>query len=327
MRDLILDLPNQVQNAIKVDVSNKNSINKSLVFSKIIFCGMGGSALASGIFADLFLPNKDTYICRDWKLPSNADNKSLIIIVSYSGNTREMLSVFKEASDKKMSLVILTSGGKLLDLANDTKYPIYVIPQKNIPPRLSIGWQLAGLAKILIEFGVLSKIILNQFSLLNVNSSRAESIAKKAVKKIKNKIPVIYSFPFLKNISYLWKTNFNENTKIPAFFNCLPELNHNEIEGYSKHYRKIIMPIFLFINDNKISDNRSVRLATIEIIKKSGYQVLPIELNGHTIFEKVFYGIILSYWTSYHLALSTKVNPLPNENVNKIKEKISKISL
>ncbi len=325
MRDLILNFPEQISKALKIDVLNKNSINRSLVFDKIIFCGMGGSALASGIFSDLFLAHKDTHICRHWQLPPNVDNKSLIIIISYSGNTQEMLTIFKEASDKKLSLAILTSGGKLFELANNFKYPIYLIPQKDIPPRLSTGWQLVGLAKILIEFGILSKIILDQFSLLNVSSSKAESVAKKIVKKIKNKIPIIYSFPFLKHLSYLWKTNFNENAKVPAFFNCLPELDHNEIEGYIKYYRKTIIPLFLFINDNKVSENRSLIKIVIEIIKKLGYQVLTIELMGHTLFEKFFYGIILSYWTSYYLALARRVNPLPNENINKIKERISKI--
>ncbi len=321
MRDLILNFLDQFKKALEIEVANKSFIIKKSDFKNVIFCGMGGSSAASGIVADLFLKNICFYFCRDYKLPAFADENSLIMAISYSGDTSETLNCFNEALSRNLNLAVISSGGELSKLAKFKNIPYFLVPEKNIPPRMSIGYQIIGLIKILIAFGALTNESLGFFKNLKLDAGKMEKTGKILAKKLVNKIPVIYSVFGLKSLGYLWKTNFNENSKVHAFSNVFPEINHNETEAFlSKKFKKLIFPIFLEFNfDGQMKKPVD---AGIKAIKKSKYSVELVKLIGANDAEKIIYGIILSYWISYYLALFLKVDPILDKNISWIKSKI-----
>jgi len=321
MKEIIAKFLDQFQSALNIKVSSPNFIKAGSVFDKVIFCGMGASASASGIVSDLFLKNICFHFCRDYKLPSFTDENSLIIIVSYSGNTDEAISCFQEVFSKNLNLAVIASDGELVKLAKFKNIPYFLISEKGIPPRMSIGYQMIGLVKILIAFGILTNETLGFFKDLKIDSGKLEKIGKILAKKFVNKIPVIYSVADFKSLAYLWKTNFNENSKIHAFSNVFPEINHNEIESFlSKKWQRSVAPIFLESDSERIF-KKSVEMG-IKAIKKSKYFVEIIKLVGTNDVEKTIYGIILSYWISYYLAVLLKVDPVSNKNIIWIKSQI-----
>ncbi|MFA5228414.1 MAG: SIS domain-containing protein [Candidatus Paceibacterota bacterium] len=265
-------------------IKNKERFKKS---KDIFVVGMGGSHIAGEIIKDIFPELKIKIHC-DYGLPAEINTKSLLILSSYSGNTEEVLDSLKFALKTKIPLIIISSGGQLLEIAKIKRLPYIELPDKNIPPRMALGYSINAFLKIINKK-------------IDYKITDQEKLGKEISKKIKGTIPLIYSSNKNKSIGYVWKINFNENSKNPAFNNVFPELNHNEIEGLNKKYFS-----FILIEDDK--DHPRIKLR-MNIFKKK-YKTINLKDNPINL-------IILSLWTSYYLALLNKVDPI---NVNKIEE-------
>jgi len=148
MKQAILDFPQQFQKGI--EAAQEVGTNKN--FSNIIICGMGGSALPANLLItykpDLELP---VYIPRNYELPPQANENSLVICISYSGNTEETISCYEEAAKRNLDPVVVTTGGELKKLADESK--IAEIPS-GIQPRQAIGYQFSALLQILSNCGI-----------------------------------------------------------------------------------------------------------------------------------------------------------------------------
>lgn len=267
---------------------------KKLKKSKDYFVvGMGGSHLAGDIIRDIF-PDLDLKIHSDYGLPNKINKKSLLILSSFSGNTEEVLDSLNCALKVGIPLIIISSGGQLIEIAKAKELPYIELPDKEIPPRMALGYSIKALLKM-----VNKKI---DFKLSN-----QENLGKEISKKIKGTIPLIYSSNKNKSVGYIWKINFNENSKNPAFNNVFPELNHNEIEGLNKKDFS-----FIIIEDDL--DHPRIKLR-MKIFKKN-YKTITIKDNPINL-------IILSLWTSYYLALENKVDPINVNSIEALKKELS----
>ncbi|MCX7589495.1 MAG: bifunctional phosphoglucose/phosphomannose isomerase [Patescibacteria group bacterium] len=305
MREKILDLINQFDWI--PEIFNKKD-NQS--YDRVIVCGMGGSHLAADILQSLNL-NLEIFIWTDYGLPDLNLKKSLIIIDSYSGDTEEAISSFSEAKKRNLNLGIITSGGKLLDLAKKYKISYIQIPKSNIQPRMALIYQILALLKFLNQENEIKKLkkIKNKINLLIL-----EKEAKKLVPKIYGLIPIIYSSNQNKALAYILKIKFNESSKIPAFYNIFPELNHNEMQGFdtsfniNKNIKKLINN-FLFIFLNDFSDNKLIKKrikTTSALYKQKGLNVLNFSLNSknkNNFWFKIVNFLFLTDWLCYYLSL------------------------
>lgn len=271
-------------------IKNVKKLKKSKDFFVV---GMGGSHLAGDIIRDIF-PDLDIKIHSDYGLPNKINKKSLLILSSFSGNTEEVLDSLNCALKVRIPLIIISSGGQLIEIAKAKELPYIELPDKEIPPRMALGYSIKALLKM-----VNKKI---DFKLSN-----QENLGKEISKKIKGTIPLIYSSNKNKSVGYIWKINFNENSKNPAFNNVFPELNHNEIEGLNKKDFS-----FILIEDDL--DHPRIKLR-MEIFKKN-YKTITIKDNPINL-------IILSLWTSYYLALENKVDPINVNSIEALKKELS----
>ena len=298
-------------------------------FSRIMVCGVGGSALM-GDFFSFFQTNGFSPLSpaipvlnhRSYDLPADADENTLIICVSYSGKTEEALSAFDKAKERHLEVAGITCGGTLGEMLQKYKTPWVKIPQDNIPPRTSLGYQLAAMVKILMAYGLLDLSAQNALSLLpeKVVPSNFENQAKLLCSKLVHKIPVIYSSHNNRVLARLWKICLNENTKVPAFYNFFPELNHNEMVGWTKNLGPFYL---LFLRDKEDLPRISKRMdLTAELLKKQGLPVDFIEIQGENALEKIFWALIFGDWLSYHLALFYGVDPTPVAMVEDLKQKL-----
>jgi len=297
-------------------------------FNKVLFCGMGGSALTSDLFKyfksrnfEPLHPNIPILVHRNYSLPAYTDPNTLVVCISYSGNTEETVSAFQKAKELNLEVAGIVSGGKLADLFNENKTPWIKLPS-GLPPRLSIGYQLAAITKILMAYGLLPFSAFSDIKELStgIEPGKHEADAKKLAAELANKIPVIYSSQENKVFSRIWKIKFNENTKIPAFFNTFPELNHNEMNGWSKN----IWPFqFLFMDDEEDYPEIKKRMqVTGEMLKSLGYPVSKIKVEGGNPLQKAFSVISYGDWLSYYLALNYDTDPFPVEIVEEFKKRL-----
>lgn len=270
-----------------------------------VVTGMGGSHLAADLLkaAKLDLP---LMIHKNYglpKLPLEVLQKSLIIASSYSGNTEEVIDAYQEARKNNIPLAAISVGGKLLELARADGIPYIQLPDTKIQPRLSLGFTTKALLALMKQKEALADA--NSITQL-LAPQDFEDEGQVLAKKLYGYVPVIYSSEVNEPIIYNWKIKFNETGKIPAFYNVLPELNHNEMTGFDaeKKTKKLCKGFyFIFLSDKEDHPRIQKRM---EILKKlyedRGLSVIVLELKGENPFHKIFSSLVLADWAAFYTA-------------------------
>jgi len=350
MRRIILDFPNQFR--IGVEAAKGVTLKPGVLMrwpENIIICGMGGSGLPGDILVTL--RPLDVFSYKTYHLPPQAGNESLIICISYSGNTEETLSSFNEALSRNLPLISITTGGKLAKLSKKYDVPLVKIPGPLIPPRLALGEMTASLIQVLVNHHILgpeiSEEILKVETFLDsekpstraklgagpvphrneVSGAGPENQGKKLAEKIFEKIPIIYASRRFREIGWIWKNSLNETAKVLAICNYFPELNHNETVGFWRINEMQIPNEKLYViilRDPEDSHPRILKQMEItrDLIKREGIKVEIIDMKGKTMLEKIFSSIILGFWTAYWLALEYKVDPTPIKTIEEFKRRL-----
>ena len=298
-------------------------------FNKVLICGMGGSALMGDFlvyfqtsgFASL-APKIPITTHRSYSLPDNADENTLIICISYSGQTEETISAFNKAIDSNFEVAGIACGGELAELFQKYITPWIKLPQDNIPPRTSLGYQLAAITRILMAYGLLNSDAQDVLTSLpeKIIPSDFETQAKMLCTKLGHKIPIIYSSQDNNTLARLWKIKFNENAKIPAFYNSLPELNHNEMVGWTKNLGSFSL-LFLRDKDDLPRIKKRMEL-TANLLGLQNIPINFVDVVGEGPLEKVFWASSFSDLLSYYLALFYGIDPTPVEMVEEFKKRL-----
>jgi glucose/mannose-6-phosphate isomerase len=277
-----------------------------------IAIGMGGSHLAADIL-NSYDPSFDILVHKNYGLPSLPEEvlkQSLIILNSYSGDTEEVIDSFYLALKRKLKMVSITSDGKLLELSKEYNVPFVKLPEPKIQPRLALGFHTKALLKILNKEKELKEISEIVYLL---KPEKLEEQGRELAQKIKNKIPIIYASEKNQAIAYIWKIKFNETSKIPAFYNVFPELNHNEMTGFDvKETTKNLSQNFIFLIFFDEEDHPKIqkRMTILKnLYEGRNLKVEVLKLEDQNKFHKIFSSLVLADWTSYYLAKEYKVEP------------------
>lgn len=332
LRQIILNSPNQLSWAI----DNWKPIIFKKKFANVILCGMGGSAWPIEFVVNYLttnpkmrLNNTPIIIHRNYGLPDEINKNSLMIFSSYSGNTEETIETYKAALKAGVKGVVMTSGGELEKLAIKNRTKILKIPEKNIPPRYSTGYMVGFLSKLLEDAKIMkdaSRDIIKTSEYLEkiLADGKLEERGRELAKKINGKIPIIYASVNYRIAAKVWKIKINENAKIPAFWNHIPEFNHNEMVGFTLADPKQFLIIVL---RNKEDNKEILKVMDIteKILVNRGFLLEDIEMKGSNFFSKIFSTTLLCDWCSYYLAILGGIDPAPVEMVNEFKEELIKI--
>lgn len=316
LREVTLNFPKQLE----ADLEFLNQLNISRrKFNKVIICGMGGSSQVGDLL--VYFKNADyaplnlklsVFTHRSYDLPPDTDENTLIICISYSGGTEETISSYEKAREHGIEIVGIACAGPVLgDLFQQNKTPWIKISNDKIPPRSSLGYQLAALVKIFVAYGLLPQGAQNALAKAarQIKPAELEDNAKLLSEKLFNKIPVIYSSENNKALARIWKIKFNENTKIPAFWNNLPELNHNEMQGWEKNLAPFHI---IFLQDDADLPRIQKRMGvTARLLKGKDIPCDFVKISGSDALEKLIYALVFGDWLSYHLAMAYGVDPTP----------------
>ena len=297
MKDSLFAFPKQF--GYEPEVHSQGPVAK---FDKFGLFGMGGS----GLLADTLLyfkPSLDIVSHKSYGLPNSDLSGRLLIFVSYSGHTEETIDSFKAALSNGHHLAVIATGGELLKLAKKLGILYVQLPQVGLQPRVALGHQLRAVLKLMgeeslyKEVGVIGKAL------------KIAGIAKEGsalAKKIGEKLPVIYASLENQLIAYNWKIRFNETAKIPAFFNVVPEMNHNELNGFDvkKGTKDLSSKMhFFFIEDANDHPKIRKRMTVMQkLYEDNGLSLTKVKLIGKNRIEKFLNGITLADWAAYHTA-------------------------
>jgi glucose/mannose-6-phosphate isomerase len=304
--------------------------------NKVVVLGMGGSAIGGDLMRTLVQEECKipVIIHRDYGLPPFVDEHTLLIASSYSGNTEETLSGFELALKTPAKKIAMTTGGKMLQLAEKYNVPVFKIEYR-AQPRAALGFSFIAALGVIQKLGFISDksadvaeavdVLVKLSAKLDENSPAKSNPAKQIAQRLYGNLPVIWGAGIASEIARRWKGQINENGKSWAIFEVFPELNHNAAVGFPlpKDLTSRIRVILL----RAPAYNARIKLrydVTSGLLKQAGVPFEFVDAEGSSPLAQMAGLISLGDYVSYYLAILYQVDPTPVKAINYLKEQLSK---
>jgi glucose/mannose-6-phosphate isomerase len=299
----------------------------------IIVAGMGGSAIGGELFKD-WASNKAEVpieVIRDYRLPAYAGQKTLAVVVSYSGETEETLSSFLDAIKKKCMVFCISSGGSLIEYAEKLSVPYLIVP-KGMPPRAALPYLFVPLMMAIEKLRVVSGVLyelseaIKLLELISKNCSLENPLKKNPAKSlaegINGTLPIVYGFGIFRGVAQRFKTQFNENSKIPSKWEYFSELDHNEVMGWEHPGNLAACLSTIFIRDEKEPSHIRNRIEITKTLISSASKIFETWSQGRSELARMLSTICIGDFTSVYLAILRNVDPTPVNTIASLKAKI-----
>jgi glucose/mannose-6-phosphate isomerase len=291
-------------------------------------CGMGGS----GVGGDLALAalgdraSRRVATVRSYGLPPRATPDSVVLCVSYSGNTEETLACYEAAEALGAERVVATTGGALAEAARGDGVPIIGMPA-GLQPRAAVGYMFVAAVEIAGMTGAGPGLHAEIDSTAAHIEERRDALQRQAedlAAQLQGSVPVIYGSDLTVPVAYRWKTQLNENGKVPAFTHELPEMNHNEIVGWEGAAEAgSFAAVFLEDSDQHPRVRQRVEL-TAELVEGLGAKVIRLESEGDTRTERMLSMVMLGDLVSLHAAAARGIDPSPVPIIERLKDQLGR---
>ncbi|TSC92440.1 MAG: glucose/mannose-6-phosphate isomerase [Candidatus Berkelbacteria bacterium Licking1014_7] len=304
---------------------------------KIVMTGMGGSSMGAALVKTLTDPTTKMPIevVREYNLPNYVDEKTLVIGISYSGNTEETVSAVSDALKRGGKIIGISSGGKMETLSRKHHFPFYKINYGS-QPRAALGYSYTALLAIMSKLGNIEitdemiKKTVSQMKLamkkISPENETAQNPAKQMARQILGKIPVIIGAQTMSEVARRYKGQFNENSKSTAYFEALPEMNHGALAGtvFPEKVSEKIFVIFLSSKFNHPQNKKRIDI-TGQIFEKRRipYEIIEPSPAANPMAEQML-SIHFGDFVSYYLALLHNTDPEEIEIVDFLKESLKR---
>lgn len=329
--------PNQLED-VWHQAQKANFPNHLKKAKNIIVAGMGGSALGGRIVKNLFTEQLKVpfVIVTEYQLPRFASPETLVIIASYSGNTKETLTCLKNAQKAKAKLLGFTTGGKVGEAIKNGLPGFIFQPQYNYLgySKTAIGYSLGALMAILakMKFIQLGKQqlfqSLTEFKEIQkkflMTTPFSQNPAKKLAQYFQGKIGVWVSSEHLKGATWAARNEINEIAHSLALFFDLPEMNHHLVEAFSNPVQANSLLAYLFISsENYFSRLKAHYQVTSQILKKIKANIQIYQPEGRTKLSQVFEIVQLGGFVSVYLSFLNNQDPGPEPWILYLKKQLS----
>ena len=323
MRRFIVEGPRQLTDAADAAKEVLPQL-RGWIPDRLVLAGMGGSALGGGIVEALSLldmaPDRARFhVARDYELRVPVNRETLVIAISYSGETEETLSAYRQAVDAGARVVAVASGGALLDAAaadaSRGVLSVRIPPQaEDFQPRFSLYFTSGFLLSILGGLGFLRRTF-DAAALredLDGRMGAAEARGPEVAEFLDGRIPVVYSSSCLESgLSRIWRIKLHENAKVPALSGSLPEANHNEMIGFDAAFAGDFA--FLLLPDPWMHPRVGERFRLFaEVMGRQGYacKSVPLASDAADPLTAIYGSLLLADWVTAALAERRGVDPV-----------------
>jgi len=336
MYALTRDFPNQIRSAISIAESAALPSGPAKP-DHVILTGLGGSAAGGDFVRALFeaAGSVPFLVNRDYFLPAYAGSGSLVFACSYSGNTEETISAYLDARKKGASIIVVTSGGKLAEMARQDGFPIIQIPSGQ-PPRTALGYLLMPVAVACMRLQLIpnedSEALIAHLKTCvdtwSANIPFSQNPTKKLAEAHFKKISVIYGLGSWQGlVANRWKGQINENAKVLTFANIYPELNHNEILGWVKaNEQGVAQWVGILLSDGHESAKMQKRAEVTQKLTEQICEWHTVVTPGETLLQKMLALALYGDFVSLYLAALNHVDPENIDWINILKAELSQVS-
>jgi glucose/mannose-6-phosphate isomerase len=301
----------------------------------LIVAGMGGSA-AGGLLARSALGDRASRpiaVARGYELPPWATPDTVVLCSSFSGDTEETLACYDAATALGAPRIVATTGGRLAEAARADGVPVIPLPA-GFQPRAAVAYMVVSALEVAAVCGAAPSVR----SEVDVAAAHAErlveewgpaapedSLAKSLARGLHGSVPQIAGAALTASVAYRWKTQINENAKIPAFSHELPELDHNEVVGWSGAPELgRFSAVFLSDCDQHPRTRQRIEL-TRSLIEPDAAATFVVESRGETPTERMLSLVLLGDLTSVYLAVLRGVDPTPVEVIERLKAELAEV--
>jgi glucose/mannose-6-phosphate isomerase len=343
MFDILAAFPQQIRRAVDIGKDAPYFQDKS-AFRSLVFAGMGGSAIGGDLLRCCLqgygVDSFSVSVSRSYNLPAGVDAQTAVILSSYSGTTEETLATFDAARKKTKRLMCISTGGELAARAKKSNIPSVTTPS-GMQPRCAVAYSLFPILAALMEHDALgkkptadlTKHIKETITLLEAKqkiyshpSARSNPVFAIA-EQLCGVVPVIYSSAELEAVNTRWRGQIQENAKTMAFGNIVPEMNHNEINGWmlpsGAASPKNLFSVVLLRHDFEHLRVKKRFDAMKPILKNRARQTLEIQAEGTSFLAQMMHLLYFGDWMSYWLALLNGQDPTTIDDITALKKALS----
>ncbi|MBD3285498.1 bifunctional phosphoglucose/phosphomannose isomerase [candidate division WOR-3 bacterium] len=325
MLSLVRSIPDQLEHNWKQSASVIKEISKSTP-AQIAICGMGGSGISGDLIRGLLLYSSSVplEVVKDYSLPTWIRKDAFAVVISYSGNTEETLSLWDECSKMQIPRLALSSGGRLTERALSEGVAVIKIPP-GYPPRASIGYLFSACLRLVHHWGLYPDADKELFAATALIRSRIEEWCKEAsalASSLKGRFPLIHSLDVrFAPLAYRMVCELNENAKELAHFHTYSEMNHNELNGFEGGVDENAVIVILDAGKD-FTHPRNQRRA--EIIEEALPRVprYKIKAEGETLLERMLSLLIKGDLVSVYLAEFKGIDPEPVNMIENLKREL-----
>lgn len=333
MFNAIYAFPEQIEQALHI--GRRITLTRSYDnIDHILFVGMGGSGMAGDITKALVKETckKPITIAKNYQIPSWANQQTLVICVSYSGNTEETLACFDAAHERNLPIIGLCTGGALLEKLLTLDYDHIIVPG-GLQPRAALGYLTIPLVYLLNKLNFINSTIIGELELIPTHLRSYREIFASQEKgnpayiyasNLKQYMPVIFGESDTTDcIAHRWAAQLAENSKMVSRIRTLPELNHNEIVGWKNNPHILKCSAIIWLLDPSM-DERNRKRAGITKQLLDGYPAIQLQFEGtgSTWSQRLFYLIYFGDWISYWCAIAHETDPTTIEAIDTLKRKM-----
>ena len=333
MLERIKDLPKQVRDAWTIASAAQLPPAHGDV-RNITVAGMGGSAIGGDLAAALLAGELKVpmSVHRDYGLPAYVGRDSLVIASSYSGNTEESLSSFEEAQRRGARVLVLTTGGKIAELARAAKYPVITFSYP-AQPRAALGYSLGLVLGALTRLGFVRDLNADIDAALadlakleeRVHEGARTNDAKKLAIELYGRIIFAYGGGVLGVMARRVKGQWNENAKNWGAFDVLPELNHNGVVGFPHPDIARDALTVLLLRSDRDNPRHKLRFdVTRELLDRASIPHKTLQFSGASMLSEVLQLTLFTDYVSFYVALLNGADPSPVKSIDYLKERLAK---
>jgi glucose/mannose-6-phosphate isomerase len=327
MEEMIQAFADQLQEAL---VIGKNArINPpDIDIRNIVFVGMGGSGIGASFVKDFVMDECQVPIelSRGYELPAFANENTLGIISSYSGETEEAITLLRAMEAKGCKIICISSGGKLMDISLRNKHDFILIPSTFPSPRACLGYSIITQLYALHKCSMISEDfkarIESSIAILREESDDIKDRARRIAELMDGSIPVIYTTDRMQAAALRFRQQLNENAKLLCWHNIVPEMNHNELVAWCED-REDLAVIVLRNKDDMIRNQERIDIMK-QIISKLSATWIEVYTGGKSRIEHALYLIHLVDWISWYTAKIRKVDVVEIRAIDYLKHELSR---
>lgn len=333
---VVEELPDQVRQGWRLGLGAEG-IEPAEV-SNVCVLGMGGSGVSGDVLRAVLGPKMrvPVAVSKGYTLPSWVSSGSLVLAVSYSGNTEETLATFDAAVKLGARIVCVTTGGALAQRAAQEGVPLIQIPG-GLQPRAALGFLAMPLLAIVQRMGLCPPIDADVEDALQLLGTRSDQMhrkvptsdnqAKQLATTLLGKLPIVYGSEGIAEVAaYRWKCQFNECAKIPSWWHSFPELNHNEIVGWDQLQpltSESCAAVVLRHPGEHPRTSKRVQITT-GLIEANVASMTPVRTEGRSDLAAFLDLVQVGDFTATYLALLQGVDPTPVDVITHLKDELAK---